>query len=403
MGAKEVFDAAQEALSVVSRYARKTPTSKSDQLSKALGCEVHLKLENLQRTGAFKIRGALNACWIAKQAGAKLIVTASSGNHAQGVAYSCRELGLASHIFMPKSAHPNKVEATMSYGASVRQVGETYDDCFEEATEHAKKEGATFIHSFDDLHVIAGQGTVALEMLEQAPNLDVLLVPVGGGGLISGMASVFKKASPETKVVGVQSKEYPAFCESFKQGRLVDVRRGVTIADGISVKKPGRITLELALHAVDDMVTVSDIDIVRAMFALLEMDKVVTEPAGAAGVAALLSDQLSCPGKRVGVVITGGNVNPLLLARVVTQGLRESRRLSRLSVTVPDRPGALGTVLGCITSAGANVVDLAHARQEPDVPPLMTRVELMIVAMEEECLRKVGECLSAKGLSFEIS
>jgi len=399
---EDIDRAAREAAPIVSEHTHRTPVSLSNYLSEASGSDVYLKLENLQKTGAFKIRGALNACWRASQTGSKLIVASSAGNHAQGVAYSCKALGLTAHVFMPEFAYPNKVEATMSYGAKVHQVGETYDDCYEKAVEFATKEGGTFIHPFDDLKVIAGQGTIALELLEQAPQLDVLIVPVGGGGLIAGVASVFKRSSPSTKIVGVQSKEYPAFCESFRQGKRVDVRRGVTIADGISVKRPGKITLEVALDTVDDMVAVSDNDIVRAMFTLLERGKMVTEPAGAAGVAALLSNQIDVSGKKVGIIVSGGNVNPLLLARIITQSLRESKRLTRLSVNIPDRPGALRTVLGCVASARANVVDLAHIRQEPDVPPSMARVEIMLEAVEGESFNKIRECLSSKGLSFEI-
>jgi len=405
MGTKttEVHAAAREAFAIVSHHTHRTPALRNDYLSRTAGCEAYLKLENLQKTGAFKIRGALNACWKAKGRGAKVIVAASSGNHAQGVSYSCRELGLASHIFMPEFAYPNKVEATLSYGAKVHQVGETYDDCFEEALAFSEKEGAAFIHPFDDLDVIAGQGTIALELLEQVPDLDVVLVPVGGGGLISGVASVYDNSGPRTKIIGVQSKEYPAFCESFRRGELVDVRRGVSIADGISVKRPGKITLGLALESVDDMVSVSDNEIVGAMFAMLERSKMVTEPAGAATVAALLSGQMDLAGKKVCAIVSGGNVNPLLLARVITQSLRESKRLLRLSVTIPDRPGALRNVLQCVASAGANVVDIDHIRQEPDIPPSMARVDLTVEAMTGESFGKVEACLSSKGLSFELA
>lgn len=402
-GIDEINRFAREAMPIVSRHAHRTPFVRNTYLSEHLGADVFLKLENLQKTGAFKIRGALNSCWKASKSGSKTIVTSSSGNHALGIAYSCKALGLSAHVFMPEFAYPNKVAAAISYGATVHQVGETYDDCYEAALEHARREGGTFVHPFDDVDVIAGQGTIALEMIEQGPELDLLVVPVGGGGLIAGVTSVIKRASPRTKTIGVQSTEYPAFCESFKQGKLVDVRRGVTIADGISVKRPGRITLDLALQTVDDMVAVSDNDIVKAMFALLERGKLVTEPAGASGVAALLSGQIDVSGKRVGVIVSGGNVNPLLLARVITQSLRESRRLLRLSVNIPDRPGSLRAVLGCVSSARANVVDIAHVRQEPDVAPSMARVELMIEAIDGESLRKVKECLSSSGLSFEIT
>jgi len=394
---------AREAVSTVSPHIYRTPFSKSAYLSEVLAADVFLKLENLQKTGAFKIRGALNSCWKARQAGAKLIVTSSSGNHAQGIAYSCRALGLTAHVFMPEFAHSNKVRAAMSYGATVHQVGETYDDCYEAAVEHARKEGGAFVHSFDDVDVIAGQGTIGLEMIEEGPELDLLIAPVGGGGLIAGVASVYEKSSPRTRIVGVQSADYPAFCESFRQGKVVEVGGGISIADGISIKRPGNITLDIALRTVDDMVTVSDNDMVKAMFMLLEKGKMVTEPAGAAGVAALMSGQMEVSGKKVGVIVSGGNVDPLLLTRVITRSLRESRGLLRLSVNMPDRPGSLRAVLGCISSARANVVDISHVRRGPNTAPSMARVELTIETIDSESLRKVKECLSSSGLSFTIT
>ncbi len=399
----DIFNQSKEALGRIAPYIHKTDVIKSATFSRATNAEIFMKLENLQRTGAFKIRGALNACWNAKSKGEKIVVTSSAGNHGQGVAYAASALGLEAHVFMPEFAYPNKIEATKSYGAIVHLKGETYDDSYAFAREYAAEKNARFIHAFDELDVIAGQGTIGLELYEQKPDLDLLLVPVGGGGLVSGLGSVMKKLSPSTKIIGVQSSGYPAFYESFKQRRLVDVKRSVTIADGISVKRPGELTFDIALKVVDDMVTVDDDEIRTAMFMLLERSKLVTEPAGAAALAAAISGKLGLSGKKIGVIISGGNVNPLLLSRVIAQSLRRTGRLIRLSVTIPDRPGSLRTVLSCVASARANVVDLAHIRDEPDVPPSMAVVEITMEVQTGETFQQLTECLRAQGLKFDIS
>lgn len=399
----EVYQESKNAMTNIAGYVRKTDLVRSAAFSKAAGAEVFMKLENMQKTGAFKIRGALNACWKAKSQGDRIVVTSSAGNHGQGVAYAGSSLGLEAHVFMPEYASPNKIEATRSYGAVIHLRGDTYDDSYEFAREYATERKAKFIHAFDDLDVAAGQGTIGLELHEQAPKLDFLLVPVGGGGLISGLGSVMKRLSPATRIVGVQSSEYPAFYESFKRRELTEIKRGVTIADGISVKKPGELTFNIALEVIDDMITVTDDEIGKAMFMLLERSKMVAEPAGAASLAGAISGKLDLSGKRVGAIISGGNVNPLLLARVITQGLRKTGRLIRLTVTIPDRPGSLRTVLGCIASARANVVDLAHVRDEPNVPPSMATVQVTMEIQIGESFQQLTDCLSAQGFTFEIS
>ncbi|MBO3810037.1 MAG: threonine ammonia-lyase, partial [Candidatus Brockarchaeota archaeon] len=348
------------------------------------------------------VRGALNACIAAKKEGVKEVVAASAGNHAQGVAFAARMLGMRCTIFMPEFSYPNKIEATRNYGANVILAGETYDDANAYALEYARTRGVRMVHAFDDKHVVSGQGTIGFEILSETRGLDYLFVPVGGGGLISGIGTVFKKLSPETKIIGVQTNSYPAFAESFKQGRIIDVVRSYSIADGISVKKPGDLTFKIASEVVDDFVTVSDEEIMRAMFLLLERAKMVAEPAGAASLAAVLSNKMDLKQKRVGVVISGGNVNPLLLARVITQSLRQEGRIVRLIVTIPDRSGSLRTVLECISRVKANIVDLVHLRNEPWIPPAMATVEIVVEVVTGETLEELGRCMENKGFSHRI-
>lgn len=399
---EEIFNLSRLAAETLASFVHKTPTIRSESFSKMTGAEVFLKLENLQKTGAFKVRGALNACTIAKKEGINEVVTASAGNHAQGVALAASTLGMKSTIFMPEFAYPNKVEATKNYGANVILAGETYDDAYAYAVEYAKNKGVKIIHPFDDKYVISGQGTIAFEILSEIKNLDYLFVPVGGGGLIAGVGTVIKKITPRTKIIGVQTNSYPAFAESFKQGKIVDVKKGYSIADGISVKKPGELTFKVATEVVDDFVTVSDETIMTAMFLLLERTKMVTEPAGAASLAAILSNKIDIKSKKVGAIISGGNVNPLLLARIITQSLRQEGRMIRLVVTIPDRPGSLRSVLECVSKVKANVVDLVHLRNEPWIPPAMATVEIIVEVMRGETLEELGKCLKDKGLSYEI-
>lgn len=398
----EVFELSKAAYKKTAPFLHKTPFMRSESISNMLGTEVFLKLENLQKTGSFKARGALNACMAAKGEGVEEVVAASAGNHAQGIAFSAKMLGMKCTVFMPEFSYPNKVEATRSYGANVVLAGETYDDANSYASEYAKNRGARMIHAFDDKYVVSGQGTIGFEILNDVRELDYLFVPVGGGGLIAGVGTVMKKLSPRTKIVGVQTKNYPAFVESFKQKKIIDVARGYSIADGISVKKPGNLTFRIALEVVDDFVTVSDEEIISAMFLLLERTKMVAEPAGAAGLAALLSNEIDIGAGKVGVVISGGNVNPLLLSRVIMQSLRQEGRMIRLMVTIPDRSGSLRTALECISKVKANVVDLMHLRNEPWIPPAMAVVEIVVEIARGETLEELGRCFEKKGFSYRI-
>jgi len=398
----EIFELSKNASETIASFLHKTPFIRSESISKTVGAEVLLKLENLQKTGSFKARGALNACIAAKKEGVKEVVAASAGNHAQGVAFAARMLGMKCTVFMPEFSYPNKIEATRNYGANVVLAGETYDDANSYALEYARTRGLKLIHAFDDKYVVSGQGTIGFEILSEARALDYIFVPVGGGGLISGVGTVIKKLSPGTKIIGVQTTSYPAFAESFKQGRIIDVVRSYSIADGISVKKPGDLTFKIASEVVDDFVTVSDEEIMSAMFLLLERTKMVAEPAGAASLAAVLCNKVDVKQGRTGVVISGGNVNPLLLARVITQSLRQEGRIVRLIVTIPDRSGSLRTVLECISRVKANIVDLIHLRNEPWIPPAMATVEIVVEVARGETLEELGRCIGSKGFSYRI-
>jgi threonine dehydratase len=398
----EIFELSKTALRTITPFLHRTPFMRSESISNMMGAQVLLKLENLQKTGSFKARGALNACVTARREGAREVVAASAGNHAQGVAFAAKMLGLKCTVFMPEFSYPNKVEATKNYGANVILSGETYDDAYAHASEYAGSKGVRMIHAFDNKHVVSGQGTIGFEILGETRGLNYLFIPVGGGGLIAGIGTVIKKLSPETRIIGVQTNSYPAFAESFKQKRIIDIARSYSIADGISVKKPGELTFRIASEVVDDFVTVSDEEIMGAMFLLLERTKMVTEPAGAAGLAALLSNRMDVGSGKVGVVISGGNVNPLLLARVITQSLRQEGRIIRLVVTIPDRSGSLRTVLECISRVKANIVDLIHLRNEPWIPPAMATVEIVVEVMRGETMEELGKCLESKGFNYRI-
>jgi threonine dehydratase len=293
----------------------RTPLSLSRTFSEMAKCSVYMKLENLQKTGAFKVRGALNRiAQLDNAARARGVITASAGNHAQGVALAAREAGIASTIVMPAGAPEAKIMATQSYGSRVVLHGGNYDEAYEKACEIAAHTGSEFIHAFDDPHVIAGQGTIGIELLEDMPQLDAVLVPVGGGGLIAGIALAVKTVRPETMIIGVQPETANSGFLSWKHGSMQTIDRPASIADGLSVRKPGHLPLELMNAYVDDFVTVSEHEIRRAMFYCLERSKLLVEGAGAAALAALLSGRLDVSGKRVALIVSGGNVDVSRLA-----------------------------------------------------------------------------------------
>jgi threonine dehydratase len=342
-----------------------TPLEPSRPLTEVLGVPVWLKCENQQRAGSYKVRGAYTR--ISRLSGAERargVVAASAGNHAQGVALAAGLLGANVTVFMPEGAPLPKVSATKNYGAAVEYAGATVDDALVAAQEFADRTGAVLIHPFDHPDVIAGQGTVGLEILEQCPDVGTIVTAVGGGGLISGLAVAVKAIRPDVKIVGVQAAGAASYPPSLVAGSPVPLIECTTIADGIAVRRPGELTFAHVSKLVDEIVTVTDEDLSRALLMLLERHKTVVEPAGAAAVAALLAGAVTARPPVV-AILSGGNIDPLLLLRVIEHGLAAAGRFLRLSVRCGDRPGQLAQLLAEIAARRANVVDVAHSRQNP--------------------------------------
>ena len=370
------FEAAR---TTVAQVAKVTPMESSIFLSEVLGSPVFLKCENLQRTGSYKIRGAYNRLSkLSEEERARGVVAASAGNHAQGVALAARELGIKATIFMPVGVALPKLQATRNYGAEVVLRGHTVDEPLRAAAQFAESTGAVLIPPFDHADVVAGQGTLGLEILDQVPDLATVVVPIGGGGLISGVASVLKQkfaAEGRTvRVVGVQAENSAPYPLSLRNGEPTEITILPTIADGIAVSKPGILNFDIIRSAVDEVVTVSDDDIARAILVLLERAKLVVEPAGAVSVAAILMGLVkSGPGSTV-AILSGGNIDPLVMERVISRGLSASDRYLKLRLMLPDRPGQLARVAELISEANANVVEVLHTRHGRNA--LISQVEL---------------------------
>ncbi|MDO3649273.1 threonine ammonia-lyase [Nocardia mangyaensis] len=358
----ERIEAAERLLAPV---IRRTPTVGSRVLSERVGTQVLLKCENLQRTGSFKPRGAYNRiAHLPIDERARGVVAASAGNHAQGVAWSAAELGITSTVFMPIGASLPKLTATRAYGAEVHQVGDTIDESLVAAQEFAQRTGATLIHPFDHPDIVAGQATVALEILEQVPDVGTVVVPTGGGGLLAGVAVALHALAPRVRVIGVQAAEAAAWPDSLAAGTPIRAARMATMADGIAVGLPGAVPFAHVAELVTEIVTVDEDALSKALLLCLERAKLIVEPAGAAGVAALLTTALrdrELPGPIV-AILSGGNIDPLLLTRVIGHGLSAAGRYLAMRVTIADRPGALSALLGVLGRAGASVVDIVHSR-----------------------------------------
>lgn len=357
------FERARE---VVAAVARCTPMESSRYLANRLGVPVHLKCENLQRTGSYKLRGAYHRMSsLNSEERARGVVAASAGNHAQGVAYAARELGIRATIFMPVGVALPKLEATKAYGAEVVLVGDSFGETLAASAEFAERTGAVVIPPFDHHDVVAGQGTLGLEILEQVPDAATIVVPIGGGGLIAGIASAVKQQAAvlgrSIRVVGVQAENAAPYVESLAAGERRDVPVVPTIADGIAVYRPGELNFEIIRDTVDEVVTVSEDDIARALLVLLERAKMVVEPAGAVSVAALMTGKVASDGPVV-ALLSGGNIDPLLMQRVIAHGLAASGRYLTVRIGLPDRPGQLVRVARLLADVNANVVEVLHTR-----------------------------------------
>jgi threonine dehydratase len=376
----------------------RTPCLPSRTLSEITGADVRLKFENFQYTASFKERGALNRLLQASaEERRRGVIAMSAGNHAQGVAYHASRLGIPSVIVMPAFTPIVKVENTRKLGARVELVGESVEEAGTHAREIAKAENLLFVHPFDDPEVVAGQGTIAIEMLEEHPDLEVLVVPVGGGGLIAGMATAAKAIKPEIEMVGVEAALYPTVWR-LRRGLPIEAG-GPTIAEGIAVKHPGALTLPIIDRLVDDVVLVDEAALETAVLMLLEIEKTVVEGAGAAGLAALLSNADRFRGRKVGLVLSGGNIDSRLLSAVILRGLVRTERMVRFRVSLPDRPGSLTQVTALIARCGGNVVDVAHQRAFARLSVMQTDVDVTIETRNAAHAAQIRNTLSAEGFA----
>ena len=363
--------------------------------------ELYLKTENLQITGSFKVRGAYyKMSNLSEAEKAKGVVACSAGNHAQGVALAAQKNGIKAIICLPDGAPISKIEATKSYGAEVCLVEGVYDDAYNKALELRDKEGYTFIHPFDDEDVIAGQGTIALELIEQLPDLDAVIVPIGGGGLISGIAYTLKTLKPHVKVYGVQSAGAPSMYKSINEGKIEQLDTVSTIADGIAVKKPGVNTYELCKKYVDKIVTVTDDEISAAILALMEKHKLVTEGAGAISVAAAMFGKLDIKGKKTVCLLSGGNIDVTILSRVIKRGLLMSGRTAQLMIELADKPGQLKNVSRIIADLGGNVISVHHERANEGSDVTGCYLRIMLETRNYDHIKEIKKGLTDFGFKL---
>lgn len=393
-------DAAQER---IADLANETPLDRSGTFSDISGASVHLKLEVFQRTGAFKIRGAANRIrTLSPTERSAGVVTASAGNHAQGVALAATESDVDATVVMPEEAAISKVSATRSYGAEVRLEGIDYAAAQRVAHEIAEEEDRTYVHAFDDPAVMAGQGTIGLEILDALPTVDTVVVPIGGGGLIGGIATAIKARAPDVRVVGVQAKGAASVATSLERGEIIEREEVDTIADGIATRNVGALPFEVIQSHVDQVVTVSDDDIANSLTRLLERDKIVAEPAGAAGLAAIHHDRFEVsPGETVAAVISGGNVDLNVLTTVILRGLVATGRYVKIRTVLKDRPGALERLSGLIGDHRANIDAIRHDRTSRDVAMNAAEVELELETRGPAHVREVIDGLRAAGYEVE--
>ncbi|HHU70368.1 MAG TPA: threonine ammonia-lyase [Thermoanaerobacterales bacterium] len=382
---------------------RKTPIDESRTISEITGGKVFLKAENLQKTGAFKIRGAFNKIInLSNEEQAKGVIAASAGNHAQGVALAASSAGIRSTIVMPEGASVTKVIATKGYGANVVLSGQNYDESYKKALELQKSEGSVFVHAFDDPYVIAGQGTIAIEILEELPETEFIIVPIGGGGLISGIAVAAKSLKPSVKIIGVQAEGAASAYKARQNNKIIELESAYTIADGIAVRKTGDLTFSLIQKYVDDIITVNDEEIAHAILTLLERSKIVVEGAGAVGAAALIHNKLNIRDRNAVVVISGGNIDANIVSRIIEKGLMKSGRYIRIATVIEDRPGTLYTLLKTVASMRANVVSIFHDRLKQSVPLGQSEVELELETRDPEHVAELLQALEEKGYKIEV-
>jgi threonine dehydratase len=392
----------QAALGRIRQSIYLSPCTLSATFTQLTGNSIYLKLDNLQRTGAFKERGALNKLLtLTPEERGQGVIAASAGNHAQGLAYHAGKRGISAQICMPLTTPLIKVSATRAYGAEVILHGANYDEACEEAIRRGEKQHLTFIHPFDDDAVIAGQGTLGLEMLQQHPEIDAVVVPIGGGGLIGGIACAIKETNPKVQIIGVQTSRLPSMKAAVTEGKPVTIPAAATIADGIAVRRAGERTLPLVKKYVDQIVTVDEEEIANAILLLLEREKTMAEGAGAAAIAAMVNRKIQMSGKNIAVLVCGGNIDVTLLSRIIERGLVKDGRLVRLRVHLPDYPGALHRLTGILADHRANIVETSYDRTYYGVNLGETAIDITMETRGPEQIAELLSALDAAGYSQE--
>ena len=389
-----------DAQRVLSGVINKTPVIPSTGITQ--DCRLFLKADCLQKTGAFKLRGAYyKIATLSDEEKARGVIACSAGNHAQGVAFAARDMGIHAVICIPQGAPLSKIEATRSYGAEVVLVPGVYDDAYAEAIRLRDEKGYTFIHPFDDYSIMAGQGTIGLEILQQLPDVDVIITAIGGGGLISGVAKAVKELKPSCQVIGVQAEGAASMYEALRQDKIITLPQVGTMADGIQVKTAGTLTFDMCRQYVDKVITVSESEIAAAILTILEKQKLITEGAGAVSVAAVMSGKLDLKGKTVCALLSGGNVDVTMLERILTRGLAKEGRTVSFSTVLPDQPHALASFLEVISSMGANVLDVNHERRNTKAAIGSCVVNLSLETRDKAHIQEIFGSLRRKGYVVE--
>jgi threonine dehydratase len=397
-----LWEEIEMAQSKIQKAIRMTPVIYSEIFSKLTGKEVFLKLENLQKTGSFKIRGAYYKLSLLNPSMKRRgVVAASAGNHAQGVALASSLLGIQSTIVMPEGSSLAKQMATRSYGGEVILFGRDTDEALGYAKE-LTKDGKSLIHPFDDEQIIAGQGTIGLEILEEVPGVEAIMIPIGGGGLISGIATIVKKRKPKVKIIGVQSNQAPSALHSLKRKEIVEVKTKPTLADGIAIRRVGEITFPIIQELVDEIVTVEEDEIASAILMLMERKRLVAEGAGAAPLAALLSKRGRIGGKKVVLVVSGGNIDVNLLDRIIEKGLAQTGRVVRFGVLLRDIPGSLANLSSLISQSQANILHIIHERAAKDIPIGFSKVILVLETRGPDHIHEIRKGLKENGYSLQM-
>lgn len=396
---KDIINAQTELKNVV----KLTPLERSKSFSTMTEAHVYLKLENFQTTGSFKVRGAYYKIKnLTPEEAEKGVLCASAGNHAQGVAYAASSLGIKSTVFMPIFAPPLKVIATRAYGAKVVLTGDTFDDAFNAAVQFGKESGATFIHPFDDPYIIAGQGTIGLEIFEQLREVEDVVVPIGGGGLIAGIAIALKELNPNIRIIGVEAHGAQSMKASIEKGEPHTLNSANTIADGIAVKSPGNLTFEITRKLVDELVVVNDAEMARTAYMMLQRAKTLTEPAGVAAMAAILYSKFNIKGRKIVPIVSGGNANMSILEQILDKGVMDEGLRARIQVLIPDRAGRLKEIISILDKMKANIHDIEHERSTTSVPVGYVQVTITCNLQDTSQLSIICKELKKRQMQYQV-